>query len=159
MKYNQNIRYRKIVETAKNLFIRYGIRRVNIQEICKESNVSKMTFYKIFRNKNDLILSLTNHIMTESEKKYNGILEQDIPFRVKVALIIHHNMEQNERLTRELLNDIYQNGELEVIEFIRQRNQKNIQTIMNDFLRAQQNGQIRLNIKCEFISFLTFVLV
>ena len=41
----------QIVETAKDLFMRYGIRRVTIDEICRTAGASKMTFYKYFSNK------------------------------------------------------------------------------------------------------------
>ncbi|RKY44359.1 MAG: TetR/AcrR family transcriptional regulator, partial [Candidatus Neomarinimicrobiota bacterium] len=36
----------KIVETGKKLFYRYGIKKVSVEEICKEAGVSKATFYK-----------------------------------------------------------------------------------------------------------------
>ncbi|MDH5400751.1 MAG: TetR/AcrR family transcriptional regulator, partial [Cyclobacteriaceae bacterium] len=55
----QNRKYQAIFETAKELFWKYGIRRVTIEEICKEAGVSKMTFYKFFPNK----VALANTIL------------------------------------------------------------------------------------------------
>ena len=44
-----------IIETAETLFQRFGFKRVTVNEICQESGVSKMTFYKYYKNKTDLI--------------------------------------------------------------------------------------------------------
>jgi len=48
-------KYISLLETAKTLFFRHGIRRVTIEEICAQSKVSKVTFYKYFKDKDDLI--------------------------------------------------------------------------------------------------------
>ena len=47
----KNIKYNQILTKGKELFWKYGIKRVAIEEICKQAHVSKMTFYKYFKNK------------------------------------------------------------------------------------------------------------
>jgi AcrR family transcriptional regulator len=46
----------KLIETALRLFYRYGINSVGVDRIISESNVSKMTFFKHFPSKRDLVL-------------------------------------------------------------------------------------------------------
>jgi AcrR family transcriptional regulator len=46
----------KLIETALRLFYRYGINSVGVDRIIAESNVAKMTFFKHFPTKRDLIL-------------------------------------------------------------------------------------------------------
>ena len=41
----------QIVKIGKDLFYKYGIKRVSVEEICAKANVSKMTFYKFYNNK------------------------------------------------------------------------------------------------------------
>ena len=48
----------QIVRTGNLLFSKHGLRRVTVEEICREAGVSKMTFYKYFPNK----LELFKHI-------------------------------------------------------------------------------------------------
>ena len=50
----------QISQTAETLFKLYGIKRVTVEEICKKANVSKMTFYKYFRNKIELVKHIFN---------------------------------------------------------------------------------------------------
>ena len=43
--------YQILFSTAKNLFFKFGLRRVSVEEICIKASVSKMTFYRNFNNK------------------------------------------------------------------------------------------------------------
>ena len=43
-----------ILNTARQLFWKHGIRRVSVEEVCREAGVSKMTFYRSFPNKIEL---------------------------------------------------------------------------------------------------------
>ena len=47
----------RILQTAHDLFYRHGIRATGIDRVIAESNVSKVTFYRHFPSKNDLILA------------------------------------------------------------------------------------------------------
>jgi AcrR family transcriptional regulator len=61
---------REILIAAKELFWKHGFKRVSIEEVCREANVSKMTFYKHFKNKIELIKYLLNFIFDISVKNY-----------------------------------------------------------------------------------------
>ena len=47
----------RIVETAYELFSHYGVRAVGVDRIVAESGVAKMTFYRYFPSKADLVLA------------------------------------------------------------------------------------------------------
>ena len=71
--FQNNTKYQDILKTAHDLFWKFGIRRVTIEEICREANVSKMTFYKYFRNKEAIYISVLNHgieLMTDMFRKH-----------------------------------------------------------------------------------------
>jgi AcrR family transcriptional regulator len=51
----------RIQETADRLFYRDGIRAVGIDRIIAEANVAKMSLYKHFPSKDDLILAVLRH--------------------------------------------------------------------------------------------------
>jgi AcrR family transcriptional regulator len=58
----------RILETADRLFYRYGIRAVGIDRIIAEANVAKMSLYKHFPSKDDLILAVLKY-------REEGVLE------------------------------------------------------------------------------------
>ncbi|MBC8948429.1 hypothetical protein Xets_01100 [Xenorhabdus sp. TS4] len=51
----------RILKTAHMLFYRDGIRATGIDRIIKESEVTKVTFYRHFPSKNDLILAFLDY--------------------------------------------------------------------------------------------------
>jgi len=52
----------KIIESATELFMRYGIRSVTMDDVAKEASMSKKTLYQHFQNKDSLV--------TEGVKKH-----------------------------------------------------------------------------------------
>ncbi|MCP4398415.1 MAG: helix-turn-helix transcriptional regulator [bacterium] len=56
-----NAKQQQIVKTAKDLFFQHGVRRVAVEEIYRKANVSKITFYKYFRDK----FALVEHIVLQ----------------------------------------------------------------------------------------------
>ena len=51
----------RILETADRLFYKDGIRAVGIDRIIAEANVAKMSLYKHFASKDDLVLEVLKH--------------------------------------------------------------------------------------------------
>ena len=64
-----------IKNTAMELFDKYGVKRVSMDEIAKEAQVSKVTIYKYFQSKEDLfkdlIISEYENSVTEAETIIN----------------------------------------------------------------------------------------
>ena len=58
-----------IIKTAKNLFIKHGLRSISIDDICNELHISKKAFYAYFKQKKDLIVEIL--IMIHEEKVHS----------------------------------------------------------------------------------------
>lgn len=81
----------KIREVSFNLFKKFGIKRVSVDDICKELHISKKTFYVYFSRKEQLINEILISHMHEMEKdmrrkvllfsKYNAI--EKVVFYIK----------------------------------------------------------------------------
>ena len=41
----------QLLQTGEALFVKHGMRRVTVEEICRQAGVSKPTFYRYFENK------------------------------------------------------------------------------------------------------------
>ncbi len=142
---------REILIAAKELFWKYGFKRVTIEEVCRKAKVSKMTFYKHFKNKMELIKYLLNFIFDASLKKYREIMDSDIPFSDKVKKTIDLKMEQSQDISSEFMDDYIRHADPEMLQFLNEIKTKNLTMIVNDYTEAQKNGEIRSDIKPEFI--------
>ena len=74
----------QLLITATELFSAHGFRRITIDEICKTANISKMTFYKYFKNKIDIGKVVLDTIYSQGKLRYYEMLKQDIPFSDKI---------------------------------------------------------------------------
>ena len=145
----QSPKFKKIVEIASNLFSRYGIKRVSIEEICKTANVSKMTFYKYFKNKINLVKYLWAKMFDDSLAKLDEIEAMDIPFPEKIKLLLKLKEEYTSKLSRESVSD-FLNVVPELQEFYNGLFQKSMNRFMKFIKNAQKKGEVRPEMHPEF---------
>lgn len=144
-------KFEAIVFAAKSLFWKHGIRRVSVEEICLEAGVSRMTCYKYFRNKTAIAKYIIEDIFETALEDYNKIVKSNIPYDEKVKKMIELKISNAHESRQELIDDIYKykDGEIErTIETVKNRM---IQIYLDDFREAQKAGQIRADVKPEFI--------
>ena len=74
----------QIVNSARTLFLKYGIKKVSMDEIAKNAGVTKKTVYSYFGSKADLInffikeeLNNMKKIVEEYQNKSNNFLENE----------------------------------------------------------------------------------
>lgn len=140
-----------ILNAACDLFYKFGIRRVSIEEICRIAKVSKMTFYKHFKNKDDIALNILNDIFQESVTRYNQVMESDKAFPDKIREVIVLKREYAQKVSPEFIADFYNNENPEFRKFISQHTQSTIARFIADIKQAQDDGWVRKDTKPEFI--------
>ncbi len=152
MKMNSdNPKYQDIFKTGKELFWKFGVKRVTIEEICKEARVSKMTFYKFFPNKISLARTIFETEMNHSLVKFDNIAKSDLPFTEKIKEFFRLKFESTKNISVEFISDIYKNPELGLREDIEQKTQEVFRIFVDFLVDSQQKGLIRKNIKIDFI--------
>ena len=141
----------QITETAQHLFMRHGIKRITIEEICRTAGVSKMTFYKYFDNKNDLAIFVLDSIFTKGENRYHDIMAEDRPYSEKVKDIIKMKLESSKDVSSEMMQDLWHNPVPAVADYMQKRTQATLKQFLDDMIAAQKKGEIRQNINPHFI--------
>ncbi len=63
----------KILKTSLELFFKYGIKRVTMDDIAKELGMSKKTIYQFYKEKDDLVDQLCQIEMVKHECQFNEI--------------------------------------------------------------------------------------
>ena len=149
----ENTRVKKILQilsTAEDLFQRFGFKRITIEEICAKANVSKMTFYKYFPNKNELIKTIMNSWLKQIEQTINEIDQLDIPFTQKIKKLIDLKEESTGKISKEFMTE-YVNPDPELQNFFNELNSKTTILFIDFIKNAQLKGEVRKDIKPEFL--------
>jgi AcrR family transcriptional regulator len=142
---------REILATGRALFLKHGFKRVTIEEICAEAKVSKMTFYKHFSNKMELVKAIVIKMGEEAMDRYRKIMKRDIPFTEKIELQIQMKMEDTSEMSSEFINDLLVHGEPEIMQFMTEQRKHFLGIVHADYVEAQEKGEIRKDVKPEFI--------
>ena len=67
-----------ILLVSSNLFLKYGIRSISMDDICKEMGISKKTLYQYIDNKADLIKKILEQKRKESSNLIQSRCKNDL---------------------------------------------------------------------------------
>ena len=78
----------RILLGAEELFFKFGIKSVTMDDIAKELAISKKTIYQFFSDKNELVETLMKFKLAQDEcefKQIQGIFKQSEALNFKLA--------------------------------------------------------------------------
>jgi len=150
----KNKKQEQIVQAARTLFWKYGMKRVSIEEICREAGVSKMTFYKHFPNKTTLALFILKKHYAESMMEYQRIMDSNLSYPEKIERAIELKLKNAQNLSQEFVNELYRNGDPDIMGFMQKMVKGSLDKFMTDFRTYQQKGEIRSDVKPEFMLYM-----
>ena len=77
----------KILKTSLELFFKFGIKRVTMDDIAKELGMSKKTIYQYYKEKDDIVNQLCEIEMMKHEKKFEEVFNQSVDPIHEIMLI------------------------------------------------------------------------
>jgi AcrR family transcriptional regulator len=150
---SQPKKQQKLIETATELFCKHGMRRVTVEEICKNAGISKMTFYKYFNDKNDIARDVLDSLINTGLKMYYEMIAEPAPFAQKVEKILMLSTGQIHVFGSAFLDDLTDPKSPLYNYFLEQ--QKKVRQLSIEFLeQAQKDGLINSEIKMPVMMFL-----
>ncbi len=99
-------RRKDIIETAIRLFSAHGARRVTVEELCRDAGVSKVTFYRYFANKADLVRTIHDEWTEAAFDAFDEINARPIPFPAKIDLMTRWKMTAGARLGAAFIREL-----------------------------------------------------
>lgn len=141
----------RILNAGEALFTKFGTRRVTIDDICRKAGLSKMTFYKYFPSKIELAKSVLRRIADAQMTAYRNIMAQDIPFEDKVRQTIQMKLNSLHSMGSEWPAEILQNPASEIGWLLQEMTAQIVKEIREGYEKAQGNGDIRADVRMDFI--------
>lgn len=143
----------QVIDTATGLFLKFGVKRVTVEEICQSAKVSKMTFYKYFSNKTELAEYIIFSILDNAQKEFDSIWKEISTFEYKIDQFIKLKMIYARKFSKEFLID-FMNLSPKIHDKVLDYSKKNQITFIKLIEQAQSNGIIRNEVSIDFITFM-----
>lgn len=127
----------QIIEAARELFTKYGYRKVSMDEIAKEAGVTKKTIYTYFKDKEELY----QYFITEEIEEMRKIIEKnekkEIPFAEKIHQTIYEVLtyKKQAKLVENMVKEIEYLGNIE--------NLKKIDECIQKYLKGKIENAIK----------------
>ena len=140
----------QILLTAKELFYKFGFKRVTIEEISKEAGVSKMTFYKFFPNKIELAKTVLNNVFEDALSKIRRLHEEHESPDKTLKKILQLKAEGTKDISEEFIKDLYAQPEGELKSYMEEKTRWIYTEIMNVYEKGKEDGWVRKDLNIPF---------
>lgn len=132
----------QLIQTGEALFVKHGLRRVTVEEICRQAGVSKPTFYKYFENKAALARRIDELWIEDALQRIERIEDSEVPFPEKMRQILAVKRELATRPGPEFLQDLI-DLDIDLSHAMR--------PVMRFLVKGQQQGDVRADVRPEFL--------
>ena len=146
----RNTKKSQVVETAEELFMKFGMKRVTVKEICEKADVSKMTFYNHFDDKNDIIKYIFNSWLDEGYAWLDELEKQNLSFREEIQKILEYKKSYTSRMSPQFIDE-YLKDSPELEDFFENYRQRGVESFIYWIKRCKQREKVRKSIKSEFL--------
>ncbi|AHM58298.1 TetR family transcriptional regulator [Flammeovirgaceae bacterium 311] len=143
-----------IITTAEELFIRYGFKRVTMDDIAREMSISKKTIYQFFTDKNEIVCAATEEHLRREEEQMEQLEEESenvIEFLVKCTKMIRqHVATVNPSAIMELQKYFPDGWNI----FLHYKKKVFVNSLMRSLIRGQEEGYFRPDFNPEILAML-----
>jgi AcrR family transcriptional regulator len=141
----------RIICAASERFIEEGLSRVPVEEIAAGLGISKKTFYKHFRSKDELLMVVTERLLEGIRDQFRSIVEGETSFLEKLETLVTFLGQRLSHMSRPMMRDLQRHSPrvwARVQQFRRER-------ISNDFkgllLRGVSEGFVRKDVDIDLL--------
>lgn len=140
-----------IRQAALALFKLHGFEKVSINDIAQKANVSHVTIYNHFGNKEELVREIIKTLLLDIVEKYRKIIKGERPFLERLETIVFDKAEIASQYQGELLQSVARSDPV-IQHFIESLWQKEITQLTLDFIgEGQRLGYINQELSHEAI--------
>ena len=98
-----------IADTAMELFRKRGYESVSVNSICEQAGVSRVTFYSIFSNKDQIIGFILNDFQNQFKEDFSSFIAAENDFE-RVMILFNYYVELSERGGYQLMLELLKSG-------------------------------------------------
>jgi TetR/AcrR family transcriptional regulator, cholesterol catabolism regulator len=142
----------KIVKGAEELFMKYGVRSISMDDIARHLSVSKKTLYQHFTDKEEIVTQVSQTHLDRTTNQMNELREEAenaIDELAKISVCIKQNMEE---MNPSLLFDLQKYHPKAWGVWMEHKSNYIYQSVVRNLKQGIEDGHFRSEIKTEIIA-------
>ncbi len=142
----------KILKTALELFFKFGIRHVTMDEIARELGMSKKTIYQFYKEKDDLVNQLLEAELLDQECGFNELSERASDAIHEILLISERMREMMQNINPIFFLDLQKFYPSGFARFQRFKEECGYQNVLRNLKKGVEQGLYREDLDIELAS-------
>ena len=138
----------EVINAARDLFTKYGYKKVSMDEIAKEANVTKKTIYSYFSDKEAMFKYFASEELQSMKEKIENDVNSSTSFIDKVSKILYESLlfRKNSDLIKTIIKEITKSKTAEWNSFLKFYDDEIVSYIEEKIRQEIQNKTIK---KCD----------
>jgi TetR/AcrR family transcriptional regulator, cholesterol catabolism regulator len=149
----------KILKGAEELFMRYGVRSISMDDIARHLSVSKKTLYQYFADKEELVTMVSKSHLERSTKDYETIRETSANSIEELAMLSRCMRKDMENINPGLLYDLQKFHPKAWTVWLNFKNRYIRESVVRNLKQGIEDGYIRPEVDPEILATIRIELV
>ena len=142
----------RILMQADQLFMKYGVRSITMDDIAKDLGISKKTIYQYFENKEDIICEVARSYFQREEREGEEISRKSENALDELARLIHYTIQGLKTISTQLIYEIQKYYPRAWQFFHQHKNGFILRMVRENLERGIREGLYRPDIHVEIVS-------
>jgi len=142
----------KIINEASELVMQFGIRAVTMDDIAKNLGISKKTIYQYFKDKKELVNTVTELHLEREEERFTSSVKESNDSIHELILVSQCLRETMKDMKMNVLNELQKFYPEAWNKYEHFKNKVMKETIMQTIVRGQKEGYFRSTIDPELVA-------
>jgi AcrR family transcriptional regulator len=141
----------KLLKGAEDLFMRYGVRSITMDDIARHLGISKKTIYQHFADKDDVVVSVAKSRLEKQRQQFDKVTAESknsVEEMVKLSYCIKENMRDTNPSVLFDMQKYHQRAWNVWLEF---KHKFIRQSIMQSLKRGMEEGYFRSDINTDIL--------
>jgi len=143
---------RKILSTAERMFMRFGIRSVTMDDVARETSISKKTLYRCFRDKDELVKKTIEQHLNAINEKMDELDRCEGDAVSNTLAIANFICSDHRELNPSLIFDLRKYHPESYALFTRQRDSMISRRVLENLQKGMAGGLYRDDLNPELVS-------
>ncbi|VBB45737.1 putative Regulatory protein TetR [uncultured Paludibacter sp.] len=144
-----------IIQTASELFLKYGFKKISVNEICKNAQVSRKTYYTYFKNKEELVKQIIGDVADFGFQLYDEIFnDATLNFGQKMEKGMLAKIELTKKWSMEFFTDLMQMEDGDLLNYYNGIAERSFKLMYNFMETAQKKDELDPNLNLNYIMWL-----